>query len=118
METKENKSNTTAPSDEFLKRIHHFGEEDPSDLVKAIVKLKKKGTVLDLGVGYGRNALFLAMQGFSVTGVDTSELAIKRFREFSEELGVKVTGIVGDMAKFNFDEKYDVIVSIASLNLI
>jgi len=118
METKNNESDIAAQSDEYLKNINHFGEEDPSDLVRDIVNLEKKGTVLDLGVGYGRNALFLAIQGFSVTGVDTSELAIKRFREFAKELGVKVRGIVGDMAEFKFDKQYDVIVSIATLNLI
>ena len=110
--------NSAAQSDKFLETITHFGEEDPSDLVKDIVKLKKKGTILDLGVGYGRNALFLARQGFSVIGVDTSEMAISRFRKFAEELGVEVRGIVGNMAQFKFDKKYDVILSIATLNLI
>ena len=118
MGTKNNELNIAAQSDEYLKNITHFGEEDPSDIVKDIIKLKKTGTVLDLGVGYGRNALFLARQGFSVVGVDTSELAISRFREFAEGLGVEVRGIVEDMAKFKFDKKYDVILSIATLNLI
>ena len=118
MGTKNNELNIAAQTDEYLKNITHFGEEDPSDIVKGIVKLKKTGAVLDLGVGYGRNALFLARQGFSVVGVDTSELAISRFREFSKELGVDVIGIVGDMAQFEFDKKYDVILSIATLNLI
>lgn len=92
--------------------------EEPSDIVKHIAKIKKPGTVLDLGVGYGRNALFLAKQGFSVVGIDTSEMAVGGFRDSAEKLGVEVKGIVGDMTQFEFDRYYDVVLSIAALNLI
>jgi ubiquinone/menaquinone biosynthesis C-methylase UbiE len=34
-------------------------------------------TVLDVGCGTGRNAVFLAKQGFRVVGIDTSKEALK-----------------------------------------
>ena len=36
-----------------------------------------KGTVLDIGCGAGRHALYLQQKGFSVVGVDSSPLAVK-----------------------------------------
>jgi 2-polyprenyl-3-methyl-5-hydroxy-6-metoxy-1,4-benzoquinol methylase len=43
------------------------------------VKHFKKGSVLDIACGDGRNALFLLEKGFAVTGIDYSETALKRF---------------------------------------
>jgi len=39
-------------------------------------RLDKSRPVLDLGIGQGRNAFFLARNGYSVEGVDLSEVAI------------------------------------------
>jgi SAM-dependent methyltransferase len=36
---------------------------------------------LDIGCGTGDNVIWLAQQGFDVTGIDTSELAIKKAQE-------------------------------------
>lgn len=44
----------------------------------------KKGSVLDLACGDGRNTLFLLEQGFQVTGVDFSSKALERLREFAK----------------------------------
>ena len=90
---------------------------DPSDIVKSVADLSKPGTVLDLGVGYGRNALFLARRGFSVVGVDISEAEIGQFEDYARKLGVEVRGTVGDIAQFRFDKKHDVVLSVAVLNL-
>jgi tellurite methyltransferase len=45
----------------------------------------EKGTVLDLACGDGRNSIFLASHGFSVTGVDISDVALERLLQFSTE---------------------------------
>ena len=42
------------------------------------VGLLPKGQVLDLAIGEGRNGIFLATQGFDVTGVDISEEGLKK----------------------------------------
>jgi tellurite methyltransferase len=55
--------------------------ERPSKEIVEILKYKRLGTVLDLGAGKGRNALFLAKKGFDVVGVDKSPEAIKDFLE-------------------------------------
>lgn len=44
----------------------------------------KKGSVLDIACGDGRNALFLAEKGFEVTGVDFSTKALDRLQMFAK----------------------------------
>ncbi|WP_206918211.1 class I SAM-dependent methyltransferase [Alicyclobacillus suci] len=47
----------------------------------------QEGTVLDVACGDGRNALYLARHGFTVTGVDFSREALRRLAHFSEAEG-------------------------------
>lgn len=44
----------------------------------------KKGSVLDIACGDGRNTLFLLEHGFRVTGVDFSSNALERLKRFAE----------------------------------
>ena len=47
--------------------------EDPSPIVKQYFRLAPEGRALDIAAGIGRNALFLAKQGFEVDAVDISD---------------------------------------------
>jgi SAM-dependent methyltransferase len=55
-----------------------------------------RGTVLDVGCGTGENALWLAAQGRSVTGVDGSPTAVERARAKAAERGLAVPFLVAD----------------------
>ena len=52
---------------------------EPNKYVVQIPKIIKSGKVLDIGVGEGRNALFLAKQGFEVLGIDILKEAVNKF---------------------------------------
>jgi 2-polyprenyl-3-methyl-5-hydroxy-6-metoxy-1,4-benzoquinol methylase len=52
---------------------------------------------IELGCGTGTNAVWLAQQGFDVTGVDISPLAIDRARERAAAAGVAVCWRVADV---------------------
>ncbi len=67
-----------------------FGHEANRLLVE-IVSGFDRGSALDLGCGQGRNALWLAEQGFTVTGLDLSPVAIEQARSRAAELGLDVT---------------------------
>ena len=58
-------------------------------LVRDIGRLKK-GSVLDIACGDGRNALYLAQNGFRVTGVDFSQNGLSRLNAFASERGLTV----------------------------
>lgn len=69
-----------------------------SSLVENIIYFKK-GTVLDIACGDGRNALFLLDKGFEVTGVDFSEKALERLKIFAERKNYLVNTIQADLSK-------------------
>lgn len=79
-----------------------------------------KGVVLDLGMGEGRNALFLAERGFEVEGIDISKIAVNRCLQLAKEKNVSIRAYVGDMRNFKIpEERYSLILSAgASLNFL
>ncbi len=67
-----------------------FGKE-PVSLLKSHVGILKKGRVLDIAMGEGRNAVFLAGQGFDVEGMDGSSLAVERANALAKEKNVTIS---------------------------
>ena len=95
------------------------GDDDipiPNRIVAELLNYKKSGTVLDLGVGWGRNALFLASSGFDVSGIDIDSKAIELFRKKAADAGISVRAELADVQKYNIAAEYDVIVSISTLH--
>ncbi len=90
----------------------------PNKYVVKIPKLIKPGKVLDIGSGEGRNAFYLAQKGFDVTGVDISQKVMKQLLNFAEKDKLNIKGIVKSITDFEFNEQYDVIISVATLHLI
>ena len=81
-----------------------YGE--PGSLIIRIVNEHDRGSVLDLGCGDGRNALFLASKGFDVKALDLSLVGIEKMNRFAQEKGLLVTGQVADLSKWSFDQDY------------
>src|SRR6476646_4096293 len=75
------------------------------------VKDMKPGKALDIGMGQGRNSLFLAALGWEVTGFDISEVGVKQAKAEAEKRGLKINASVGDVDKFDYGrERYDLVV--------
>jgi methylase of polypeptide subunit release factors len=72
------------------------------------VEERKPGKALDLGTGQGRNAIFLASTGWTVTGVDISEVAIAEAKKNAAARKVQIDAIVGDLDTYDFGrEQWD-----------
>jgi SAM-dependent methyltransferase len=72
-----------------------------------------KGKVLSLAEGEGRNAVFLAKQGYAITAVDASLVGLNKGRKLAEENNVVVEFIHADLADYDLGEnKWDGIISI------
>jgi SAM-dependent methyltransferase len=56
------------------------------------------GRALDLACGEGRNAVWLAEQGWQVTGVDFSPVALAKAEELAQARGVDVEFVRSDLA--------------------
>lgn len=51
----------------------------PNEFLVQMATNRQPGTALDVGMGQGRNAIWLAQQGWDVTGLDPAEQAVARF---------------------------------------
>ena len=69
------------------------------------------GRALEIGCGTGGNAIWLAEQGWTVTGVDYSDVAIGRAKRRADERGVSVDFVVGDASTYQPDGQYDLVTS-------
>jgi|GEM_PF-2411462 len=83
-------------------------EADP--LVKKAEQYFTGNTILDLGVGDGRNALFLAQQGFKIIAVDLSTEAIAQLDRRMKGFKSSYVAITEDIAEFDFPEQVDNII--------
>jgi SAM-dependent methyltransferase len=68
-----------------------------SRLLVDAIRGRTPGRALDLGMGEGRNAIFLAQQGWQVTGVDLSDVAVARAKTRAAQLHVNLTAIVDNL---------------------
>jgi tellurite methyltransferase len=88
-----------------------------SVVVQKLLEHRKTGLVLDVGMGEGRDVLFLAEKGFQVTGVDLSEIAVNKCLKLAEEKGLSVEALVGDFLDFYPNNRFDIIISNSTLHL-
>lgn len=87
-------------------------ENQPSELLVENIALLNKGKALDIAMGSGRNAVYLAGKGFDVAGVDISPESVKEALELVQQAGVTVNAMVADLEKEYTIEKeaYDLII--------
>lgn len=100
--------------DERFSQPGFFYGIEPNDFLREEAHLfKSRGKILCLGEGEGRNAVYLAKQGFDVTAVDWSSKAFDKLLLLAKENKVEVEKVVSDLADFSLGEsQWDGIVSI------
>ena len=87
--------------------------DEPAAIVKQYVELAGGKNALDIAAGNGRNALFLARQGFVVDAVDIADTGLARFAE--KHPGIH--SICADLDDFDIPaSRYDLILNIKYLN--
>lgn len=88
-----------------------FGKTPAKFLAENFDYLKDGSAVLDMGMGEGRNAVFLAQKGHKVTGVDISSVAIKKSYLLAKEFGVKIKGVVASLESYKIPKgSFDAVV--------
>ena len=81
----------------------------------ALVPKLESTTALDLGCGAGQNSVWLASQGWTVTGVDFARNAITQAKAAAERAAVEVSFVVGDLVDWEPDSTFDLVVSTYAL---
>ena len=91
---------------------NHDDTLEPSLFLVEHISLLPKGRVLDVAMGNGRNAIFLAKSGFAVEGVDKSPDAVQEAIIAAREAGITITATTGDLeTEYQITpDTYDVII--------
>lgn len=72
----------------------------PNERFASVVADLSPGTALDLGAGEGRNAIWLAREGWDVTAVDFSEVGLATARRRADAAGVGVETVAEDLLSY------------------
>jgi SAM-dependent methyltransferase len=83
-------------NERYAERGTLWGADANQFVVKYLADLPPQ-RVLDLASGQGRNAVWLAARGHSVTAVDLSDVAVAQARQVAAEAGVEVDFVVADL---------------------
>ena len=84
---------------------------NPNAFLVECVRNRKPGKALDVGMGSGRNALYLASHGWDVTGFDIADVGVVQARKKAKKLGVRLNAIVKSDTDFDFGtNQWDLIV--------
>jgi tellurite methyltransferase len=97
-------------NERYGKEGYLFGKE-PALLLKNHVGALRKGKALDVAMGEGRNAVFLAQNGFQMEGLDVSSAAIEKAKKLAAEKNAALEAKTQNLDFFLMPlMKYDTIV--------
>jgi SAM-dependent methyltransferase len=104
---------------EFYDKIYAQGPRfnpQPNRLLVEAASLRAPGNALDVGMGQGRNALYLAKKGWQVTGFDVSRVGLEQAREQGRKLRLPLEAVLCGDEEFDFGrEQWDMIAIIYAL---
>lgn len=81
-----------------------------SPLLAEAIHTRRPGQALDLGMGEGRNTIYLAEQGWQATGVDLSDVAVAQANTRAAQRHVKINAIVDDLSHYQLgNSQWDLI---------
>jgi 2-polyprenyl-3-methyl-5-hydroxy-6-metoxy-1,4-benzoquinol methylase len=91
-----------------LEDIPWHSDKPPGFLVRSIRSVPR-GAALDVCCGAGTSSVYLAGQGFRVTGIDVSPEAVRLARERAKARGVRASFRVGDVLGLGAASRYGLV---------
>ncbi|MBQ3270210.1 MAG: class I SAM-dependent methyltransferase [Clostridia bacterium] len=92
---------------------YYWGLE-PAAFCRELIRLRpypQARRVLDIGCGEGKDAVFMAQNGYSVTAFDIAEAGIAKAVRLASERGVSIDARVDDINAFEPGDTYDIVYS-------
>lgn len=100
-------------NERFATKEFVFGKAPAAFLVDQSAYLPTSGKALSIADGEGRNAVYLAQRGLSVTAMEAAPNAIEKARALAAEAGVTLTHQEADIFAYDWDAaEYDVVAGI------
>lgn len=82
----------------------------PNKLLTEVARSLKPAMALDVGMGQGRNSIYLASLGWSVTGIDISDVGLRIARETAAQRKLTIEAFNADMDTWDYGkEKWDLV---------
>ena len=111
------------PYDKRYAGEDYYWSGNPSGMCDRVIALARKNDwrkprLLDLGCGEGQNAVYLAQNGFDVTGIDLSETGLAKAERLAAEAGVEVAFACADLIDYTIDRPFDIIFSSGAMQYI
>ena len=98
--------------DRYNESGYAYGES-PNDYLVSVAQKMTGNQVLSLAEGEGRNAVYLATEGYDVTAVDSSAVGLKKAQALAKKNQVNINTVITDLADFMPGiEQWDAVVSI------
>ncbi|MCL5291451.1 MAG: class I SAM-dependent methyltransferase [Actinobacteria bacterium] len=91
--------------------VHETTAEEVETII-ALLEIEPGAKILDLCCGYGRHAVLLAKKGYSVTGVDVSDLMLEAARTKARSERADIECVAADMRKLPFETKFDAVINL------
>jgi cyclopropane fatty-acyl-phospholipid synthase-like methyltransferase len=92
----------------------------PNRAVEAVWEtFNKNWSILEVGCGEGKNAIFLAEKGFtSIDAFDKSQAGIDKLLRIASQKELLINAWVGDLLQYIFPKPYDLIISYGTLHFV
>ena len=92
---------------------YYWGLE-PGDFLDELIALcppSPDKKVLDIGCGEGKDAVYMAEKGYSVSAFDLTENGIRKTLNLAKDRNVRINAYVDDINTFDTNEMYDIVYS-------
>lgn len=86
----------------YLRNVDGVFNPAPNSFLVEILGEVEPGRALDVGMGQGRNAIYLAQRGWKVTGVDISDEGIRQPKESARKLNLDIEALNTPIESFKF----------------
>ena len=80
-----------------MRRDHLHKDSNPAEFLVANRPLLGTGNALDLAMGAGRNAVYLAKEGFEVEGIEIAPDAVEKALALAKAENVEISAVVADL---------------------
>jgi tellurite methyltransferase len=101
---------------EIYEQSQQVWDERPDPMLAEYADMIPPGDVLDLGIGEGRNAFFLARNGYTVRGIDLAPMAVERCNVQANSEQLPIEAEVGNILDSEIPKsQYALIVSTMTL---
>lgn len=111
----------TAYEDRYKSDSDYYWGLAPSHLCYELMKLKpptRPYLVLDIGCGEGKDAVFLAKNGYLVSAFDISEAGLEKGQQLAEQNGVYVDFFRANVLDYRPTTNYDIVFSSGVLHYV